>query len=106
MLKMRLRCRRRWSLWRPLRFLPEADRAHVSSASLGVSDSGFSLWTSVSSVVKDFSNSPQRTQSYTEEQPHRPRVCAHYSVSQPHQLPQSISLGEKCSVLSDLSTQT
>jgi len=29
-----------------------------------------------------------------------------YSDSHPHQLPQSISLGEKCSVLSDLSTQT
>ena len=29
-----------------------------------------------------------------------------YSDSQPHQFPQSISLGEKCSVLSDLSTQT
>src|SRR5260370_11073251 len=104
---MKLRCRRRWSLWRPLRFRPEADKAHVSSASPGVIDSGFSLGAFVSSVVKDFSNSPQRAQSYTEEKPQGGRrVCAHYSVSQPHQLPQSISLGEKCSVLSDLSTQT
>ena len=28
-----------------------------------------------------------------------------YSVSQPHQFPQSISLGGKCKVLSDFSTQ-
>src|SRR6266567_251432 len=34
------------------------------------------------------------------------RLETFYSVSQPHQFPHSISLGEKCTVLSDFSTHT